>query len=148
MSLVTAKALFIGRRAAARYVASSAPTKRRRPVVHVPQNREKTPNRLLTAGLPLILFSILSAWVVSNALEGKNKEREVSRGTTSISLRQAQLQDEHDEMMETLNKIVQLDYDNTKRVKRPEEILEERRREREKRNVWYRRWWRSVRGEP
>ena len=100
-----------------------------------------------TAGLPFILFSILSALVVSNALEGKNKERTVSRGTSSISIRQANLEQEHDEMMEKLNMIVAQDFDNTKRVKRPEEVLEERRRERERRNVWYRRLYRWVRRE-
>ena len=105
-----------------------------------------SPNLVLKAGLPFVLFSVLASWVVSNALGGKLKEQEVSQGKTSISLRQAKLKEEHDEMMERLNKIVQADFDNTKRIKRPHEILEERRLERERRNKWYRRWWRNVKG--
>jgi hypothetical protein len=102
--------------------------------------------QIIRVGLPLILFSILSAWVVSNAYGGKLKELEVSQGKASISIRQATLQAEHDEMMERLNKIISSDYDNTKRIKRPEEVLEERRLERQKRNVWYRRWYRAMTG--
>lgn len=88
---------------------------------------------------------MLAAWVVSNALQGKLKERETAHGVTSQSLRQASLQVEHDEMMEKMNKIVaSQDFDNTKRIKRPEEILQERKRERERRNAWYRRLYRWV----
>jgi hypothetical protein len=50
---------------------------------------------------------------------------------------------EHDEMMERLQAIVSQDFEN-KRIKRPEEILEERRLEREKRNKWYRRLYRWI----
>jgi hypothetical protein len=99
---------------------------------------------VLKAGLPFVLFSVLASWVVSSALDGKLKEQELSQGKSSISLRQAKLQEEHDDMMERLNKIVQTDFDNTKRIKRPQEILEERRLERERRNKWYRRWWRAI----
>ena len=102
-------------------------------------------HQLLTAGLPFVFFSVLAAWVVSNALQGKLKERETAHGVTSQSLRQASLQVEHDEMMEKMNKIVaSQDFDNTKRIKRPEEILQERKRERERRNAWYRRLYRWV----
>ena len=88
---------------------------------------------------------MLAAWVVSNALQGKLKERETAHGVTSQSLRQASLQVEHDETMEKMNKIVaSQDFDNTKRIKRPEEILQERKRERERRNAWYRRLYRWV----
>ena len=92
---------------------------------------------------------MLAAWVVSNALQGKLKEQETAHGvtsqSTSQSLRQASLQVEHDEMMEKMNKIVaSQDFDNTKRIKRPEEILQERKRERERRNAWYRRLYRWV----
>jgi hypothetical protein len=104
----------------------------------------KGPNRLLTAGLPFVLFSVLAAWVVSNAISGKLKEREKSLGLESRSIRQAELEAEHDEMMERLSKIVKQDFDNTKRIKRPEEILEERRLERERRNKWYRRLYRWI----
>jgi hypothetical protein len=98
----------------------------------------------IRAGLPLILFSILSAWVVSNAYGGKLRELEASQGKSSISIRQAALEEEHQEMMERLSKIVATDYDNTKRIKRPEEVLEERRLERQKRNAWHRRFYRWI----
>ena len=35
------------------------------------------------AGLPLLLFSLLGAWVVSNGIEGKNKERDAFQGRMS-----------------------------------------------------------------
>lgn len=60
------------------------------------------------------------------------------------SERQARLQKEQSEMMEKISKIRKTDFDNTRRIERPEEILERRKNEREKRNVWYRRAWRSV----
>jgi hypothetical protein len=51
-------------------------------------------------------------------------------------------------MMEKLNKrIKSQDFDNTKRIERPEEILERRKREREERNRWYRRSWRWITGQ-
>lgn len=111
-------------------------------------SKHSSKNPLLVAGLPLILFSVLGAWVVSNAVSGRLKEREAAHGVASQSIRQAALQEEHDEMMEKLNKIVEKDdFDNTKRIKRPEEILEERRIEREKRNAWHRRTYRWITGQ-
>ena len=62
------------------------------------------------------------------------------------SERQAKLEKEQNAMMEKLNKIRKEDFDNTKRIERPEEILERRRKEREQRNVWYRRWGRWIVG--
>jgi len=48
-------------------------------------------------------------------------------------------------MMEKLNKKLKTqDFDNTKRIERPEEILERRQKEREERNKWYRRTWRWI----
>jgi membrane associated rhomboid family serine protease len=35
------------------------------------------------AGLPMIGFSMLAAWVLKNSIEGKNKEFETSRGQAS-----------------------------------------------------------------
>ena len=64
-----------------------------------------------------MLFSVLSAWVASNAYGGKLKEMEVSQGKSSISLRQAAFEAEYDEMMERLSKIIKDDsFDNTKRI--------------------------------
>lgn len=112
----------------------------------VSRSSERKKNLLLRAGLPFILFTVMAAWVVSNALDGKLKEMEASKGLQSRSLRQAKMEEEHEEMMERLNKIVAQDFDNTKRIKRPHEILEERRRERERRNAWHRRFYRWMVG--
>jgi hypothetical protein len=60
--------------------------------------------------------------------------------------RQAHLEKEHDDMMDKLNHIVAQDFDNTKRIERPEEVLARRRKEREARNVWFRRLWRGMAG--
>mmetsp|Transcript_53485 Transcript_53485/g.81127 ORF Transcript_53485/g.81127 Transcript_53485/m.81127 type:complete len:140 (+) Transcript_53485:150-569(+) len=98
------------------------------------------------AGLPLVLFCGLGVWVVANGIEGKNKERDAFQGRMSKSDRQARLEQEHDDMVEKLNKIVSQDFDNTKRIERPDEILARRRKEREDRNVWYRRYWRAMTG--
>jgi len=101
-------------------------------------------NLMIKAGLPFVLFSVLASWVVGNALDGKLKEHAVSHGHKSQSLRQAAMEQEQEEMMERLNKIVAQDFDNTKRIQRPEEILEQRRKERQRRNVWYRRFYRWI----
>ena len=47
-------------------------------------------------------------------------------------------------MMTKINKIRKSDFNNTKRIERPEEILERRKMERERRNLWYKRAWRAV----
>ena len=99
-------------------------------------------HEMVRAGLPFVLFSILGAWVVSRALQGKLKEMETAQGKASKSIRQAAMESEHDEMMDRLNQIVATEFDNTKRIKRPHEILEERRLERERKNAWYRRLYR------
>jgi predicted phosphoribosyltransferase len=54
------------------------------------------------------------------------------------------MEEEKNEMMTKLHKIQKQDFDNTKRIERPEEILERRKRERERRNVWYRKWGRWI----
>merc|ERR1712071_292099 len=93
------------------------------------------------AGLPFLLFVAGSAYVLSSAIEGKNKEREVSQGAhQSKSERQYKMEKEKNEMMEKLQRDLKKDFDNTKRIERPEEVLERRRIEREKRNKWYNRW--------
>jgi len=97
------------------------------------------------AGLPFLLFSIGASLVLKSAVEGKNAEREKSSGLVSKSERRAQLDAERDNMMEKLNKRIKtVDFDNTKRIERPEEILERRKKEREDRNRWYKRTWRWV----
>ena len=53
---------------------------------------------------------------------------------------------EKSDMMDKLSKIRKQEFDNTKRIERPEEILERRKKEREQRNVWYRRWGRWMMG--
>ena len=97
------------------------------------------------AGLPFLLFSVGASLVLKSAVEGKNIERDKSKGLVSKSERQARLDAERDEMMEKLNKRIEMvDFDNTKRIERPEEILERRKQEREDRNRWYKRTWRWV----
>ena len=49
-------------------------------------------------------------------------------------------------MVDKLNYFVNQEFDNTKRIQRPEEVLEKRRMEREARNVWYKRWGRWIVG--
>ena len=65
----------------------------------------------------------------------------------SRSERQAYLEKEHDDMVDKLNRVMKEDFDNTKRIERPEEVLARRRAERESRNAWYKRWWRTLRGQ-
>ena len=102
---------------------------------------------LFRAGVPMLLFCGLGVWVVSNGIEGKNKERDAAQGRLSVSERQAMMNKEHSDMMQKMTHIVGQDFDNTKRIERPDEILARRRKERESRNVWYKRWWRSIRGQ-
>ena len=66
---------------------------------------------------------------------------------TIRSDRQAVMDKEHDEMMDKLNHIMKEDFDNTKRIERPDEVLERRRKERKAKNVWYKRIWRGVTGQ-
>lgn len=60
------------------------------------------------------------------------------------SERQARLEREQEDMMKKINKIRKSDFNNTKRIERPEEILARRKQERERRNIWYRRAWRAI----
>lgn len=102
---------------------------------------------MVQAGLPLLLFCGLGVWVVSNGIDGKNRERDAFQGRISKSERQAVMDKEHDEMMDKLNYMMKEDFDNTKRIERPEEVLARRRKEREIRDVWYRRIWRNLIGQ-
>jgi len=112
-----------------------------------PQDAVADGNRLfIRAGLPFVLFSLGAWWVVTNAIDGKLKERAASRREVSQTDRQFLMEQEHDTMMDKLNKAAKRDFDNTKRIERPEDILARRRADREKRNVWYRRWWRNITG--
>ena len=102
----------------------------------------------LKAGLPFLIFSVGASLVLKSALEGKNIERDKSKGLVSKSERQARLDNERDDMMEKLtNRIKTVEFDNTKRIERPEEILERRKLEREDRNRWYKRSWRWATGQ-
>jgi len=82
--------------------------------------------------------------VLTSAIEGKHKESDASKNSISKSQRQARLEKEHDDMLEKITKIRNTDFDNTKRIERPEDVLERRQRERESRNKWYNRAWRYV----
>ena len=85
----------------------------------------------IRAGLPLTIFTIGAMFVLRDGLEGKNKERDASKGMASKSERQARMEREKDDMMEKITKKMGEEFDNTRRIERPEEILERRRRERE-----------------
>jgi hypothetical protein len=137
-----------------------------------PKPKEQGSLSFTKAGLPLLLFSGLGVWVVANGIDGRNKERDAFQGRISkcvfrvlavtkhpgdftlhfLSLfvcrseRQAVMEKEHDDMMDKLSDIVAQDFDNTKRIERPEEILARRKKDREARNVWYRRWGRLLIG--
>ena len=114
---------------------------RRSPITHQPSNF----HLFVKAGLPFLLFSVGASLVLKSAVEGKNIERDKSKGLVTKSERQARLDSERDEMVEKLNKRIKtVDFDNTKRIQRPEEILERRKKEREERNRWYKRTWRWI----
>lgn len=100
----------------------------------------------IKAGFPLILFTVMASYVVSSAVEGKNKERDAVKGVVSKSERQARMEKEKEDMMEKITKIRKTDFDNTKRIERPEDILERRKRERDQRNRWYNRLGRWIAG--
>jgi hypothetical protein len=109
--------------------------------------QDKDSMHFVKAGLPLILFCGLGVWVVSNGIEGKNRERDAFQGRISKSERQALMEKEHADMMDKMSAVLKKDFDNTKRIERPEEVLARRRKERQQQNQWYKRWWRAVRGE-
>ena len=114
---------------------------RRSQIPHQPSNF----HLFVKAGLPFLLFSVGASLVLKSAVEGKNIERDKSKGLVTKSERQARLDSERDEMVEKLNKRIKtVDFDNTKRIQRPEEILERRKKEREERNRWYKRTWRWM----
>lgn len=70
-----------------RIVQSIDNNNKRKRVFSSSSKKDNEPSALasfLTAGLPLVLFSLTAAWVVKNGLEGKTREREVSRGQVSM----------------------------------------------------------------
>lgn len=91
-----------------------------------------------------MMFCVGASYVVKSGIEGKQKESDTAKGVVSKSERQARLEREQNDMLSKINKIRKTDFDNTKRIERPEEILERRKKEREMRNVWYKRAWRTV----
>mmetsp|Transcript_41842 Transcript_41842/g.46741 ORF Transcript_41842/g.46741 Transcript_41842/m.46741 type:complete len:158 (+) Transcript_41842:13-486(+) len=111
------------------------------------RKKEEGSMYLVQAGLPMFLFCGLGVWVVSSGIEGKNAERDVFQGRISKSERQAVMDKEHDDMMDRLGHVMKEDFDNTKRIERPEEVLERRRKERKALNVWYKRTWRFLTGQ-
>jgi len=56
------------------------------------------------------------------------------------------MEKEQNDMLEKMQKHLKNDFDNTKRIERPDEILSRRKKEREEKNRWGRRlgnWWRG-----
>ena len=49
----------------------------------VKRGKDEGSLHIVRAGLPLILFCGLGVWVVSNGIEGKNKERDAFQGRMS-----------------------------------------------------------------
>mmetsp|Transcript_2654 Transcript_2654/g.3747 ORF Transcript_2654/g.3747 Transcript_2654/m.3747 type:complete len:158 (-) Transcript_2654:395-868(-) len=126
--------------------AAASNLKRAKPPVNTAISTPPPPNSILflKAGLPLMLFCVGASLVLKDGLEGKRKEADVAKGAVSKSERQARMEREKDDMMTKINKIRKTDFDNTKRIERPEEILERRKKERERRNKWYSRTWRFL----
>jgi len=87
-------------------------------------------------------LSVLFLFYFVHVIRRRKKQNEYRNNLRSE--RQARLEKEKDDMMTKVNKIRKTDFNNTKRIERPEEILERRRKERENRNVWYRRTWRAI----
>merc|ERR1712003_574865 len=84
------------------------------------QNQPSSFHLFVRAGLPLLIFSVGASLVLKSAVEGKNIERDKSKGLISKSERQARLDAERDDMVEKLNKRIKTeDFDNTKRIERP-----------------------------
>ena len=114
-----------------------------RPSSIIPPQQPSNFHLFMRAGLPFLLFSVGASLVLKSAVEGKILERDKSKGMVTKSERQARLDDERDQMVEKLNKRIKtVEFDNTKRIERPEEILERRKKAREDRNKWYKRTWR------
>ena len=57
------------------------------------------------------------------------------------------MDDEREDMLKKMQRALEVDFDNTKRIERPDEILARRKMEREERNRWYRRLGRWIKGE-
>ena len=55
---------------------------------------------------------------------------------------------EKEELLEKMQRDLEKnDFDNTKRIERPEDVLARRKKEREMRNRWYKRSWRWITGQ-
>lgn len=123
---------------------STAPSPQKKKTPYVPSSVT-----FVKAGLPFLLFVGGAAYVLSAAIEGKNKERDVAKGsgfTISKSERQYKMEKEKDDMMEKLNTKMKEDFDNTKRIERPEDVLARRKKERDERSRLRNklgRWWRG-----
>jgi hypothetical protein len=112
---------------------------------------EITTAKSLFAGLPFVFFTLMSFWVLNIAYSGKLKDLAAVQGRSSKSFRQIRMEEERDNLLQTVQKpqedLIPIEkLNNTKRIIRPEEVLEQRRQERIKRNKWYRRFYRYITG--
>jgi len=101
--------------------------------------------QLIKQGIPTVGFIVLGAYSLSVFVEGKNKAVDLSRGK-SRSEREAEVEREYEKILSKLPS----DFDNTKRVPRPDDLYrvekekflkkqwEERESERRKKSWW--RW--------
>ena len=132
--IISSRALTAGTKRPASAAAAAPPPNKPPPGGHL----------FVKAGMPLILFSVGASYVLKDAIEGKNKERDAVKGASSKSERQARMEREREDMVDKISRTMAKDFDNTRRIERPEEILERRKMERERRNRWHRRAWRWV----
>ena len=112
--------------------------------VHVSPSTQHSAKPFIRAGLPFLLFIIGGSYFLSISIDDRLKEKDIDKGSKSD--RQFEMEQEKEELMAKMSKTIQ-DFDNTKRIERPEEVLARRKKEREDRNRWYRRTWRWVTGQ-
>jgi len=103
----------------------------------------------IRAGLPFLLFMFGGAYFLSISLNDRLKENEQTRQLGgSKSEREFIMEEEKSNLLRKLQKDIETkDFDNTRRIERPEEVLARRKLEREQRNKWYRRSWRWITGQ-
>ena len=111
--------------------------------IHGKFKSQQSGRPFLRAGLPFLLFIFGGSYFLSISIDDRLKEKEVTRGSKSD--RQFEMEQEKEELMNKMSKTIN-DFDNTKRIERPEDVLARRKKEREDRNRWYKRTWRWVTG--
>mmetsp|Transcript_11422 Transcript_11422/g.17319 ORF Transcript_11422/g.17319 Transcript_11422/m.17319 type:complete len:146 (-) Transcript_11422:87-524(-) len=109
---------------------------------------KKPPHSFMRVGMPFLLFVAGGTYFLSIALDDRLKDKEQMRELGgSKSDRQFQMEQEKENLLRKLQKDIETkEFDNTRRIERPEEVLARRKKEREERNRWYKRTWRWITG--